>query len=295
MEVTRLTQCPSCHGTGVRPVDLDGHALRRCTACGLVYAPEYGDPSSIYVDGYFTGGTEFGLDVQDPGFQRFLAHAAARRLDVIERAVGHRGSILDVGCGTGEVLAVGAERGWTVTGVEPIAESAEIARGRGLDVRNAMLEDSGLPQGSFDVVTAFHVIEHIPDGTAFLRSIARWAKPGGHVVIECPNYRSAHRVGHGGTWPNLRPLEHLAFYDTGTLATTLRRAGLEPVVVRTLGFLWAEQATHEMLGDLGLGRLHGVVTRLHPVARFQLLRAVERAYDVARVGQVVLAVAQTPA
>lgn len=275
-------------------MDLGGHELQRCTACGLVYALEYHDPDEVYVDGYFTGGTDFGLDVMDPEFQRFLAHAAERRLKLIERLVGGRGSILDVGCGTGEVIAVARDRGWDATGVEPIPESAEIARGRGVTVHTGMLEDTDVPQSSHDVVSAFHVIEHVPDGTAFLRSISRWARPGGHVVIECPNFRSAHRLGHGDAWPSLRPLEHLAHYTPSTMASTIRRAGLEPVAVRTLGFLWPDQTTPQMLADLGLGRAHRAVTRLPAPARWLLLRSIERAYDVVRAGQVVFAVARAP-
>src|SRR5205807_2082657 len=151
-----------------------------------------------------------------PTFQRFLDHAAAIRLGIVERAQRGTGTLLDVGCGSGEVLRVAERRGWTATGVEPVAESAKIAQQRGLDVREALLDDAGLPEHSFDVVTAFHVLEHMPDGVGFLRMLARYARPGGLVVVEVPNWRSFHRRRGGSHWPGLRPLEHVAHYEPRT-------------------------------------------------------------------------------
>jgi SAM-dependent methyltransferase len=305
-----LRACPSCGGTGAEEIvlgDREGETLRRCTACALVYAREFGDPSEIYVDGYLVGGTDFGLDVMHPQFQEFLAHAADVRLRALERIVGPPGSLLDVGCGTGEVLGVAKLRGWRGVGVEPVAESVEIARARGVEVRHAMLEKSDLEQGSFDVVSAFHVLEHMSEGTAFLRSIARWARPGGHVLIEVPNWRGFHRRSSGADWPSLRPLEHIAHYSPKTLASTFARAGLEPVKVRTLGFLWDQQTLPQALADIGglrwqsrmrvLSRpgVHKGEPATYPSkAGWALLRSVQRAYDLAGVGQVVFGVARAP-
>src|SRR5262245_39217217 len=134
MEIHRLACCPGCGGSRTSVVDLDGrHELQQCEACELVFATAYGDPEAIYVEGYLTGETEFGLDLFHPLFQDFLDFAAGKRLDLIESVRPERGSLLDVGCGSGEVLAVAQGRGWSVAGAEPVPQSAEIAQGRGLD------------------------------------------------------------------------------------------------------------------------------------------------------------------
>ncbi len=275
-----------------------------------MYAPVAGDPEEIYVDGYLKGETEFGLDLFHPLFQEFLTYAAERRFALIERVASPPGRLLDVGCGSGEVLAVGRARGWEVQGAEPVAESARIASERGLDVRCALLEESGLPERSYDVVCAFHVLEHMSDGQAFLRTLARWVRPGGHVVIEVPNWRSVHRLAWGAEWPGLRPLEHLAHYAPATLAGTMRRAGLDPVEVHTPGFLWEEQTLDQMLADLGLQRASRGLRRARVFARpghqsdtpaamptrfgRWVLEGVQGGYGFARAGQVVLAIARVP-
>jgi SAM-dependent methyltransferase len=308
MKTYPIERCPACGDSASTKVMLGSHALRRCVGCSLVYAPEYADPSEVYVDGYLVGGTDFGLDVTHPAFQEFLAYAAEVRMDLIERATGVKGSLLDVGCGTGEVLAVAQRRGWKVAGADPVEQSAVFAREqRGLDVRPTTLEESGFPEGSFDVVSAFHVVEHMIDALSLLKTMSRWARPGGYVVVEVPNWSSMHRVSHGQGWNGLRPLEHLGHYSPSTMRATMRRAGLEPVVIRTPGFLWPKQTLYQQLDDLGLQRFFprlrllgkpgdycGTVELMARPGSFALLRALQRAYDLAGVGQVVLGVAQVP-
>jgi SAM-dependent methyltransferase len=309
MEIHRLACCPGCGGTRTSVVDLDGrHELQQCEACELVFATAYGDPDEIYVEGYLTGDTEFGLDLFHPLFQEFLDFAADKRLDVIEAVRPERGSLLDVGCGSGEVLAAAQRRGWTVAGAEPVPQSVEIARRRGLDVRAAMLQDAGFDEASWDVVSAFHVLEHLTEGTDFLRLVARWAKPGGLVVIEVPNWGSFDRSRKGADWPGVRPLEHVAHYSPTTLRRTMERAGLEPVTVRTLGFLWEQQTIDEQLEDLAIRRWRGPLRRLGhrrvrdgeeqrmagPVVHRALL-GIQAAYNRVHRGQVVLGIARVPA
>lgn len=273
----------------------------------MVFAPAFGDPSDVYVDGYLTGGTDFGLDVMHPLFQAFLDEVAERRFEMLERVTGSSGSILDVGCGSGEVLQCAARRGWSAIGVEPVAESVAIAQERGLDVRCAMLEESGIPERSFDVVSAFHVLEHMPDGRAFLKMLGRWAKPGGYVLVEVPNWRSFHRRNNGSSWPCLRPLEHIGHYTPATLGATLRRAGLEPVRVRTTTYMSKGAPVQFAVAELGQQRLQQPLRRLSKKRPFKdgvelfpgrlawtALTAVAGAYDVAKVGHVVLGIARVP-
>jgi 2-polyprenyl-3-methyl-5-hydroxy-6-metoxy-1,4-benzoquinol methylase len=307
MKTYALRTCPSCHGVGSADVVLRGtkglHTLRQCTACGLVYASEYADPDEVYVDGYLRGETEFGLDIMHPLFQEFLSYAANRRLAAVEDLLGGPGTLLDVGCGSGEVMLAAQQRGWRATGAEPVAESAAIAVDRGLDVKNARLEQSGLPEGSYDVISAFHVLEHMSDGTGFLQSIARWARPGGYVVVEVPNFQSFHRRGYGADWPGLRPLEHITHYSPRTLDATLKRAGLEVASVRTMSFLWEKQTLDQRLADLARHRWRRYLARLSRPSAMQqnpglvpgsvaaaILDATQSAYDVVKMGQVILGI-----
>jgi 2-polyprenyl-3-methyl-5-hydroxy-6-metoxy-1,4-benzoquinol methylase len=307
MRVLDMPRCPACGGAEFRHFRLGpDNPLRRCATCDTVSTGTYVDPAEIYVDGYMFGQAgRFGVDVRHPTYQRYLARVADRRIGMIERATGNRrGTLLDVGSGTGEVLLAARGRGWHVKGVEPERTGAQMARDRGLDVTVATLEESGLPERSFDVVSAFHVLEHLSESRPFLRSLARWARPGGAVVVEVPNWRSVQRRRLREGWFNLRPGEHLVHFTPHTLAAVMRASGIEPVCVRSPAYVGPPQTLDHALNDLVRhGRYRRLVTPLSQVeavngssARFPTragwaaLRATEAVYDRAGVGAVVFCV-----
>ena len=250
-----LDLCPVCRAPGGVDFTLGGAALRRCASCGAVYSQRYADPDAIYADGYYTADSPFGIDLSHPRFQAFLREVNARRAELLVSLLGSHGALLDVGCGTGDFMEAMRDRGWSVLGVDPIDESGAIARGRGLDVRTAMLADAGVPRGEWDVVSAFHVLEHVPDGPAFLRELAAWARPGGHVLVESPNWNSHLRRVAGGGYVHLRPLEHVVHLEPRTLRLAFERAGLEPVSIRTPTWPAKLQTPAEALADTGRGSL----------------------------------------
>ncbi|HVA06289.1 MAG TPA: class I SAM-dependent methyltransferase [Acidimicrobiales bacterium] len=252
-----VTACPACHSKAARTIPIGDKTLKRCKDCDLVYAPLYADPEAIYVEGYFSGEIgAFGLDTRHPEFDEYLDYVGEIRMDMIEQVVPGPGRILDVGCGPGHTLVVARNRGWDASGVDLVADAVKIAVERyGLDVRCSMLEDSGLPERSFDVVAATHVLEHQVDGIDFLTSIARWVKPGGCLFIEVPNWASVDRLGNAEQWFGLRPLEHLAHYTPQTLAKLMERIGFEPLLTRTPFYQFHRQTIGQALHDFGLSRL----------------------------------------
>jgi 2-polyprenyl-3-methyl-5-hydroxy-6-metoxy-1,4-benzoquinol methylase len=283
-----LSACPVCGSEQAAPVDLGAGAHRRCLGCDATYSAAYADPEEVFSDGYFSAAGEFGVDVSHPRFQAYLAQVADRRAAILERVTGGPGTLLDVGCGTGEFGAVAARRGWRVQGVELMADAAAHARSvHGLDVREGLLADSGLPERHYDVVCALHVLEHVPDAVGFLRELAARARPGGHVLIEVPNLDSAARAAAGARWMHLRPLEHLTHFTPATLRGALERAGLAPVLVRSPTWIWRRQTVQEALLDLGRS------SRLRRLP-WLLLHALAAADDRRGRGAVVLAAARVP-
>ena len=304
MKTLAITACPVCAATQSRDLDLgEGHVLRECASCGTVYAPAYADPEEVFTDGYLEGGAgDFGIDLSHPRFQSFMREICASRLERIEKAIG-KGSLLDVGCGSGEFLNIAKSRGWDVTGVEPLADAAQVARDRGLIVHTGYLGDVEL--GHFDLVTAFHVLEHMPDGPAFLKTLAARAKPGGHVAIESPNWESVARKVRLANWEHLRPLEHLVHYTPATARSAFERAGMTPVMVRTPTYLASDATLDEATTGIARPSWRGPLRVASPQrdvlghrARVPsppvraLLRGVAAAYDRRGVGATVLAVAR---
>jgi 2-polyprenyl-3-methyl-5-hydroxy-6-metoxy-1,4-benzoquinol methylase len=158
------------------------------------------------------------------------ARRAADRLVRFVPAPSPGARLLDVGCGSGTYLALMRELGWTVHGVELDPGAVRTAREAGLDVRQGAMDDLD-PQldGTFDVVTAGHVIEHTHDPVAALAAVRNVLRPGGRLWLGTPNLDSAGERLFGSRWRALDPPRHLVLFDRDALTFALHRAGFTHV------------------------------------------------------------------
>jgi SAM-dependent methyltransferase len=144
------------------------------------------------------------------------------------------GRLLDIGCNIGKFLSEAARAGYDVTGVELNGECADYARATfGFDVRSDYLENIGFPDATFDVVTMYDVLEHVPDMAAILTEIRRILRPGGLLVVQSPNLDSLMAELTGSSWSWLSPPDHLYHFTPPSLAALLRRAGFAVRTVKT--------------------------------------------------------------
>lgn len=194
-----------------------------CTLASLAEFPAAGDREAAYQESYYREGTGdrflgiFELLVR--GFRRLRVRSIVRR----SRSPG---SIMDVGCGRGLLPALFRNRNWHAVGTQLSRTAAEAAcRRYGVDVLVGELPDLPLPDGIFDVVTFFHVLEHLDRPEAYLRKAWDLMVPGGLLVVEVPNFASpGFRIL--GTrnfcvdYPN-----HLVFFTQVSLGRLLSRCG----------------------------------------------------------------------
>jgi SAM-dependent methyltransferase len=133
---------------------------------------------------------------------------------------------LDIGCGNGKFLIKLRELGWEAQGVEFNAGAVEVCRDSGLNVIHGDLHSAGFADNSFDMVSARHLIEHLPNPNSFMAEIARILKPGGYLYIRTPSSKALGRSLFGKYWfPNEVP-RHLVLYSPGNLTRLALRHGL---------------------------------------------------------------------
>lgn len=233
-----------------RPTEaLYGRAGRlvRCAACGLVRQ----DPPA---EAPYEDAADPDYLAEQPGLR-----ATFRR--TLERIEHHRqppGRLIDVGCGPGLLVEEAAARGWDALGFELSAWAVEEARGRGLDVHRATLEEAELEPGSVDAAVLADVIEHVPDPLAEMRRLRDLMSPGGVVFCATPDVDSVLARILRRWWWSVLP-GHLYLFSASTLGRLLREAGFE-----ILG-----SGTHPKTFsvDYYLGRLVGYSPAVEKLAR----------------------------
>ncbi len=169
--------------------------------------------------------------VEEEAGQRY---SFAGVLDRIERYAPEHGSLLDVGCWVGFLLAEARERGWREwVGIEPSTFASDYARDRlGLDVRTEELFRAELPTGHWDVVVMGDVLEHLTRANAALDRVAELLRPGGVIALELPDAGSRVARLLGPRWWSVIPT-HVHYFTRNSAATMVSRHGFEPLYVAT--------------------------------------------------------------
>jgi len=135
------------------------------------------------------------------------------------------GSILDFGCGTGEFLNTMRNCGWDITGVEPSDHARTKAEILTIQKINHSLE--GIPDKKFDVITAWHVVEHVPDLLETTRKLKSLVKKDGIIFITVPNYQSPDGNFYKEGWAGFDVPRHLWHFSKKSMSALLQFTGLE--------------------------------------------------------------------
>jgi SAM-dependent methyltransferase len=206
-------------------------ALRRCVPCGFAFvANPRQDYEALYSDDYYRGqGADPSVDYVDEienretTIRRYEWSGIYRLVSSLV-PIGPSTKWLDYGCGVGGLVefvrqrgvaeAVGFEQGWSLGQI----------RARGVPhLTNDELQSSG---GSFDVVTAIEVLEHVTDPIDELRRIRALLRPGGLLFLTTGN--AAPYRDRLPAWRYVMPDVHVSFFEPTTLALALDKAGFEP-------------------------------------------------------------------
>jgi len=179
MDTERVAACTLCANGDIECIDED-RSIGRCRACGFVLDLERPTPAEI--ERYYSD-----LQRYDTWLAKEVERNALwkRRLQVVLRYC-RGGALLDVGAGIGQFLHF-ARQHFEVAGTEVSASAIEIAREKyGLVLQKGSVEEMHFGS-AFDVVTLYHVLEHVPDPSATIRRCASLLKPGGILVVAVPN------------------------------------------------------------------------------------------------------------
>jgi 2-polyprenyl-3-methyl-5-hydroxy-6-metoxy-1,4-benzoquinol methylase len=123
--------------------------------------------------------------------------ALKNKLKLINNCSSIKGNLLDIGAGTGDFLLTSKQNGWNTIGVEPSEKAKGIAIGKGIQFSDSTEE---LESNSFDVITMWHVLEHVPKLEIQIKELKRLVKPNGTIIIAVPNFKSYDAKYYGKFW-----------------------------------------------------------------------------------------------
>jgi len=210
--------------------------LVRCLGCGLIYLsprpPEEETESFYQADGY-----DPFITLSKPKSTVEKLYSVSRRFTLrwkaklVHKLVNKGGSILDLGCSTGEFLLCLRED-YKVEGIEPEARAARFAREHfGLNAHTGTLDTTiaGLEQAPYDLITMWHVLEHIPNPVSAITQLKTLLKPGGSILFALPNIGSADAGFYGEQWVALDTPRHLWHFTPASLDKLMAKCGFKRV------------------------------------------------------------------
>jgi len=262
--------CPVCLRSSTRPALTGGDLLfestskmfnlESCAHCRCLFLSPMPPPdeiASFYPQQYWWSSSKMGaLKKAEAIYRKIALHG---HVSFVVRAAGrqHSPQILDVGCGSAALLALLKQRGFQVMGVDFSAEASRVAEvENGVRVMVGSLEDAAFPDESFDIVTLFHVMEHVPEPRTVLAEVARILKRDGAVVLQVPNIDSWQFKAFRSKWYGLDIPRHVIDYSKKAILTVLNDSGFE-----------ARRIKHFNLRDNAPALVSSLFPSLDPVSR----------------------------
>ncbi|WP_223275890.1 class I SAM-dependent methyltransferase [Algoriphagus aquimarinus] len=222
----RLTKCPLCKsGLFLNSQEIKDYAVSQesfiicnCTNCGLKFTnprpteetinPYYDFPEYFSHDDKAKNLTQF-------AYQQVRKYTVSQKVKHLNQLTPLKGKYLDYGCGTGELLTKAYENGWKVTGIEPNEKARNLANTK-LNKR-VYQSINDLPKGSYDVITLYHVLEHIHSLRKTVKLLVKHLKSDGYIIIAVPNPESYDAIKYGTSWAGWDVPRHLYHFNQQAL------------------------------------------------------------------------------
>ncbi len=232
----KLEQCPVCENATFNPflsckdytVTQETFEILACESCGFKFTNPRPDEEAL--PKYYQSEEYISHSNKNNSLIHFVYKQARnftirKKVKLINR-IGKKGTILDVGCGTGEFLSTCKSDGWKIEGVEPSQVAVnQLVTLLNQQVYNAIFDVSH--KNLADVITMWHVLEHVPDLNKTFEKINELLKTDGKLVIAVPNYPSYDATLYKELWAAYDVPRHLYHFDRNVMKNLLSKHSLE--------------------------------------------------------------------
>lgn len=237
-QLVHYTNCPVCGSPDIKnvlsvkdyTVSNKTFVIAECNSCSLRFTQDVPDAASIapyYKSENYISHTNTSKGLINRLYQSVRKRTLKQKRRLIERASGiKKGRLLDVGSGTGAFANEMQQAGWQVTGLEPDAD----ARAVGKQSYNIDLADIGqfyqLQESSYDVITMWHVLEHVHDLQGYIAKLKLLLTENGKLFIAVPNYTSKDAAAYKEQWAAYDVPRHLYHFSPRSMQVLMEKHGL---------------------------------------------------------------------
>ena len=160
-------------------------------------------------------------------------NAIKGKVALITAEQNQKGKLLDIGSGTGDFLVEAKKQGWDILGYEPNSDAKNLAINKGVTFTEDIF---ALPENSFDVVSMWHVLEHVPNLQEYIANLKRIVKPTGTILIAVPNYKSYDAKYYNHFWAAYDVPRHLWHFSKTSIKRLFSDVDMELKKVKPMWF-----------------------------------------------------------
>ena len=202
--------------------------IYECKSCGLLYTEPR--PNKNEIGKYYQSDNYYSHKENKKGFipkiYETVKSINLKKKYKLATKEMPKGKVLDIGCGVGDFLQIMEKQGWETMGIEPSEEAAEIAKSR---LKNKILKPEDIHQlqdQSFDLITMWHVLEHVDNLKEEIQHIERLLKTKGRLVLALPNFKSYDAQFYNTKWAAYDVPRHLNHFCKESLVKIFKNSKL---------------------------------------------------------------------
>lgn len=238
-----LSHCPICSGSKFKhfifckdhTVSHETFEIVQCEECGFKFTNPRPDEESI--GRYYQSSDYISHSNTSKGIINFLYKIArkftvSKKVNLVKSVSPDGKTILDYGCGTGEFLLAAKKAGWIVKGIEPSPEARNFAISNYLLEVFAPSEINLLPEKSFDVITLWHVLEHVHKLNQAIEIFKKLLNQNGKLIIAVPNSTASESITYKQNWAAYDLPRHLYHFSSDSITHLFKKHQME--LIKTL-------------------------------------------------------------
>ena len=214
-------------------------AIMECHDCKLLFTSPF--PTIDKIGDYYKSENYLSHNEEKKGFFAKIYNKVKRiniknkfRISVGQKINNSSFSLLDIGCGVGDFLHYAKEKGCNITGIEPNEDARKVAESK-LDCRILTPEKlKDLPDNSFDIITMWHVLEHVTDLNTEIHHLKRLLKKDGKLVLALPNYKSYDAKYYKEKWAAYDVPRHLYHFSKESIRNIFEKNNFQLIDIKPL-------------------------------------------------------------